>query len=119
MRLGHVTGIIMYKDTELCWFDVNDTIVDYRPIGVSAEYTPWEFRNGYSASAVLDWLLDRLPEDNRHGLFELCQERGIRMIGEDILKVSNGREIGDRCWIKFNDGPQTAKEALSMFVDCR
>ena len=112
MRLGHVTGIIMYKDTELCWFDVNDTIVDYKPIGVSDEYTPWEFRNGYSAKAILDWLYDRLPEDNRQGLMETCKEYGIRMIGEDIFKISHGREINDRCWIKFETGPQKSEEVL-------
>lgn len=117
MRLGHITGIIMYKDVELCWFDVNDTIVEYKPIGKCEEYIPWEFRNGYSAAAVLEWLQDRLPEDNRQGLYETCCRYGIRMIGEDILKISNGREIGDRCWIKFATGPQTSAEVLEMFGD--
>lgn len=114
MRLGQLSGIIMYRDTELCKFDVNDTIVHYEPIGVSDEYTPWEFRNGYTAAAVLEWLMDRLPEDNRQGLYERCCERGIRMIGSDILKISNGREIGDRCWIKFPTGPQTSKEVFEI-----
>lgn len=112
MRLGHITGIIMYKDTELCWFDVNDTIVKYEPIGVSEEYTPWEFINGYTANSVLNWLHARLPEDNRQFLAERCKEYNISMTGEDILKISHGREVNDSCWIKFHNGPQSSAEVL-------
>lgn len=115
MRLGSLSGIIMYRDTELCSFEVkNDVLISYKPLGVSDKYTPWEFRNGYTAATVLDWLKDRLPEDNRQGLYESCCAYGIHMIGSEILKISNGREIGDRCWIKFPTGPQTSKEVFAI-----
>ena len=117
MRLGHVTGIIMYKDIELCWFDANDYFVKYEPIGICKEYTPWEFREGYTAKAVLDWLYDRLPEDNRQGLEKRLQEYRINPIGEEIFKVSCGRALGDSCWIKFKDGPQTYLEVCKQEDD--
>lgn len=114
MRLGHIEGTIMYKDEELCYIDVHDTMVEYRPIGVSKEYVPWEFIHGYSANAILDWLQNRLPDDNRQGLYESCQEYGIDMIGEEIFKISNGRSISNKCWLRLKDGPQTSAEVFSV-----
>ena len=112
MKMGEIEGIIMCKDYELCYFHYKDSFVEYEPIGICPDYTPFEFITGYTAKNVIDWLFDRLPEDGRQGLVTLCQYYGIRMIGADILKFNNGRVIDDPCWIKFKTGPQTYQEVL-------
>ena len=105
MKIVDLEGTIMYKDTELCWFHYKNTFIEIKPIGISEEYTPFEFQDGYTKQAVIDWLFDRLPEDNRQGLEETCKEYGISMLGDDILHFNN-----DLCWIKYRTGPQTFEE---------
>lgn len=112
MKIIDLEGIIMYKDTELCWFHYRNTFMEIRPIGTSEEYTPWEFIEGYSNASVTEWLFDRLPEDNRVDLPDMCEHYGISMLGDDILHFNNGRTIDDECWIKFKDGPQTYEEVF-------
>ena len=114
MRAYNLSGVIMYRDIELCYFQIKGGFITYEIADTSATtpYVPFEFRDGYTASSVYDWVNDRLPEDGRQGLLRECLEYGIQMNGDDILKFNNGRVIDDPCWIKFKTGPQTYQEVL-------
>lgn len=112
----------MQQDNFVCSFSVRNGCVEhYSELGSEAEI-PWEFRNGVSAAAVLDFLYDRLPEPNRQDLLETCEKAGIKCDAVDIIKHSAGQVIDDDCWIKMKDGPQSYKEALVCagfdYTDC-
>lgn len=112
MKIGSLTGTIMCYDDELCRFSIDGDLVLYEALGTCAKYTPVEFRDGYNARAVKEFIVERLPEDNRHGLLESCRSVGIRMIGADILRYNNGVVHDDPCWIRYEEGPQTYEECM-------
>ena len=102
----------MEKYLPFTYIRVTDNSVYFRPINDPLDIIPYEFQNGYSEQSVLEWVRWRLPDDNRQFLAEDCAKRGIRVCGEDILKISHGRVIDDSCWLKQKDGPQTYQELL-------
>ena len=101
MRLGRFCCYVMLKDEELMYLDVRDDFIEYNVINEVPLRNIWEFRKQITAGDIHEWLLSRLPDDNRHNLLSECARAGIRPIGAEIFRISEGRQLYDDYWFKF------------------
>lgn len=104
----------MLKNEELMYLDVRDSFIEYNVIDEVPLRNIWEFKQQITASKIYEWLLSRLPEDNRHNLLSECARAGIRPIGSDIFRISEGRQLYDDYWFKFESQTNTVKK-MSAF----
>lgn len=72
----------------------------YREENILGEYRD-ESQKQITAGNIHEWLLSRLPDDNRHNLLSECVRAGIRPIGAEIFRISEGRQLYDDYWFKF------------------
>lgn len=101
VRLGRFCCYVMLKDEELMYLDVRDDFIEYNVINEVPLRYIWEFKKQITAGNIHEWLLSRLPDDNRHNLLSECARAGIRPIGSDIFRISEGLQLYDDYWFKF------------------
>lgn len=105
-HIRNLAGELMLKDLPVCEFRVENENVE-----IYNEHTgvklPWELRDGITPVSMMTFLLERLPDPNRHMLVEHCKEAGIECTADAILRHSYGLVVDDKYWIRMKNGPQT------------
>lgn len=90
MRLGRFCCYVMLKDEELMYLDVRDDFIEYNVINEVPLRNIWEFKKQITAGDIHEWLLSRLPDDNRHNLLSECARACIRpQISSELAKGVN------------------------------
>ena len=103
MRLGYFMCTVMLNEEKLMHLDVREDFIEFEVFNEQRLRFIWEFENGITAGKIKEWLLSRLPDDNRRNLLSECQRYGIKPIGADIFRISQGRQLYDDYWFKFSD----------------
>lgn len=101
MRLGYFACTVMLGKEELMYLDVKEDFIEFEIINEGPLRVIWEFESGITAGKIKEWLLSRLPDDNRNNLLSECEAAGIKPIGADIFRISQGRQLYDDYWFKF------------------
>lgn len=104
MLINNLAGIIMCKDTELCKFEIKDSMVTFEVLGEDPEYTPFEFIDGVNRKSITEFVNDRQLESGRQDLHRFSESFNMEYNPESFIHVMNGRAADDPCWIKFSTG---------------
>ncbi len=108
-HINNLHGEIMLTDDRLCKFDVTNGIVSFSDVDESLP-VPWELKDGITKSSIMDFLLERVTDENRQGLVESCAAAGIECSAEGLINYNHGLMLDDEYWIRTKTGPRTFKE---------
>lgn len=103
MQLGYFCCDVMLGQKTLMSLDVRNDFITYEVYDEKQLKNIWEFRDKITAGNIYEWLLSRLPDDNRQNLLSECSKYGIKPIGADIFRISEGKQLYDSYWFKFPD----------------
>lgn len=103
MRLGYFNCDVMLNQKKLMFLSVKEEFIDFEIFDEGPLRVIWEFQSEITAGKIKEWLLSRLPEDNRNNLLHECEAAGIKPIGADIFRISQGKQLYDDYWFRFSD----------------
>lgn len=91
MTYARISALLLIQRVHLQKYSEEDILGEYRD----------ESQKQITAGNIHEWLLSRLPDDNRHNLLSECVRAGIRPIGAEIFRISKGCQLYDDYWFKF------------------
>lgn len=114
-----ISGIIMVRDQEVLSFQLDHEQLDFQEITPVEDlvWKPFDFMNGYSRLSIREFLEDRLTPIDRQGIEQSCEDAGISLDADEMIRYNCGRAVDDDCWIKFPDGPQTWEECKQDWIE--